>query len=84
MKPFLRPVSKEHLFTRDPHSQPDYSHPGAEPVREESQDNNGEMQAIESMVKDFMKAFERKDVKAMAIIVKLAHDVLHEYMDSEE
>jgi hypothetical protein len=82
MLPFLRPVSKEHTFTRDPHSQPDYSHPGAEPKREES--NDSEMLAMEAMVKDFMKAFERKDVKAMAVIIKLAHDMLHEYMNQEE
>jgi hypothetical protein len=86
MKPFLRPVSKEHVFTRNPHPSPNYEYPAhaddkRQVEKQEEPSGDSEMPTIELMVKDFMKAMERKDVKAMAIIIKLAHDILHEYME---
>lgn len=55
-------------------------------VQERKHESNQEDEclAIESCIREFMEAAERKDMKKMAIIVKLAHDILHEYMDSKE
>lgn len=38
---------------------------------------------IEACVSDFMAAAQKNDIKKMAEIVKIAHDLLHEHMDSE-
>lgn len=53
------------------------------PAGKESHDEGDELRGIEEAVEDFMRAAAAKDVKRMAQIVKMAHDLLHEIMDHE-
>lgn len=53
------------------------------PAGEESHQGGHDLQAIEEAVEDFMRALAAKDIKRMAQIVKMAHDLLHEEMAQE-
>lgn len=49
----------------------------------DNSEESSELSDIEAAIQDFMKALEAKDIKRMAEIVKIAHDLLHEHMDNE-
>lgn len=42
-----------------------------------------ELDVLANCIEDFMKAFRASDKRKMALILKLAHETLHEYMDAE-
>lgn len=41
---------------------------------------DSELDELEEVIKDFRRALEAGDVRRMAEIVRMAHDVLHDYM----
>lgn len=51
-------------------------------IQEEPHQEDIELHELEEVVKDFMQALSANDTKRMASIVRMAHDILHDYMDA--
>lgn len=49
----------------------------------EPQESDEEIASLEIAIDDFMKAFRARDTKKMALILKVAHEILHEYMNTD-
>lgn len=77
MLPFLKPKFNPGIFNHK--RKPDETTDGG--VDQYSQ--HSEVEAIEACIEDFIRALNNRDTKKMANIVKLAHDILHEYMDEK-
>lgn len=52
------------------------------PAGDPSPEEDKELRELEEVIKDFMQAMSAKDSKRMANIVRMAHDILHDYMDA--
>lgn len=54
-----------------------------QPSGEEEAPEGDEQHALEGCAQDLIKAFNSKDIKELAKVLKATHDILHEYVDSD-
>lgn len=51
--------------------------------RNEPKDNLQEIQEIQELIPEFVRAMNEMNTKKMAEIIKLVHEVLHDYMEQQ-